>query len=163
MGSAPTKGMVMQLMSLSLEKASSTLLDGVKEFLRSSSHYREIKDKRAWKKLSQDEMNKLSGLENTNDQLRFKKGSESTILHEIQHEIQDLEGFAGGTDMSRVGFDNYNRSAGEAEARAVANRMNMSDGERYVKDTRPTYYHGTTKKFDKFDKDMILTKKYFYI
>lgn len=44
----------------------------------------------------------------------------------------------------------YERLAGEAEARAVASRMNMTDGERYKKDTRPTYYHGTTAKFDKF-------------
>lgn len=56
--------------------------------------------------------------------------AKAQLLHELTHNIQEIEGFAKGSDTSK-GMDNYNRSAGEAEARAVANRMNMTEGERY--------------------------------
>ena len=56
MGSSPTKWMVMQLMSLSLDKAGSTLLDGIKEFLRSCKDYKEIPKRKNFKLLTQEEL-----------------------------------------------------------------------------------------------------------
>jgi len=54
--SSPTKWMVMQLMSLSLDKAGSTLLDGIKEFLRSCKDYREIPKRKNFKLLTPEEL-----------------------------------------------------------------------------------------------------------
>jgi hypothetical protein len=55
-----------------------------------------------------------------------KKALEAS-LHEQQHHVQDLEGFAGG---GRAADDAYARLAGEVEARNVQSRMNMSPQER---------------------------------
>ncbi|MBQ7022281.1 MAG: ParB-like nuclease domain-containing protein [Akkermansia sp.] len=49
----------------------------------------------------------------------------SLLLHEIQHAIQDIEGFAKGAD-DRNGMDAYMRSAGEIEARNVQARYGWS-------------------------------------
>lgn len=57
----------------------------------------------------------------------------STLLHEVQHAIQDIEGFAKGTD-TRNGMDAYMRSAGEIEARNVQLRRDWTAAER---DARP--------------------------
>lgn len=47
----------------------------------------------------------------------------STVLHEVQHAIQEFEGFAKGTNSSEVGgFEGYLRSAGEIESRNVETR-----------------------------------------
>ena len=54
----------------------------------------------------------------------------SVALHELQHAIQEREGFAPGASMSAGGLDEYRRAAGEAEARAVQARMNMTAAER---------------------------------
>ena len=57
----------------------------------------------------------------------------SAFLHEIQHAAQDREAFSrGGTpkDASASAFDEYKKLAGEAEARNVQARMNMSMDER---------------------------------
>lgn len=51
----------------------------------------------------------------------------STVLHELQHAIQDREGFAKGGSGKE---ENYRRLAGEAEARATQARMNMTPAER---------------------------------
>lgn len=53
----------------------------------------------------------------------------STLLHEMQHYIQEKEGFpeGGNTHMSP---DDYKRLAGEVEARNVQTRMNMTPEER---------------------------------
>ncbi len=70
------------------------------------------------------------------------------ILHEIQHAIQEREGFARGASAQNP---DYMRSAGEAEARATAARRNMADGERYVMPDRTNfdkYYHGSRESFD---------------
>lgn len=45
-------------------------------------------------------------------------GDKSTLYHEIQHAIQDIEGFSGGGSGP-----NYEKLAGEVEARNVQNRM----------------------------------------
>ena len=54
----------------------------------------------------------------------------STLLHEIQHAIQDIEGFARGSNLEEGrSLDDYMRSAGEIESRNVEKRI-MWDGER---------------------------------
>ncbi|EHL91734.1 hypothetical protein HMPREF1019_00001 [Campylobacter sp. 10_1_50] len=47
----------------------------------------------------------------------------STLMHEIQHAIQDIEGFAKG---SNTNDKKYALSHGEAEARNVQNRLNLN-------------------------------------
>lgn len=54
-------------------------------------------------------------------------GTQSTTLHELQHAIQQREKFArGGTANEK----NYRRLAGEAEARAVQARLNLTPAQR---------------------------------
>lgn len=54
-------------------------------------------------------------------------GGREALLHEVQHAIQDIEGFAmGGNTKS----EDYNRLAGEVEARNVEKRANMTTQER---------------------------------
>ncbi|MDR1542839.1 MAG: hypothetical protein LBS50_00215, partial [Prevotellaceae bacterium] len=48
------------------------------------------------------------------------------FAHEIQHFIQDTEGFAKGTRVKRGNYKKYEQTAGEVEARNVERRMNMS-------------------------------------
>lgn len=85
--------------------------------------------------------------------------AKAQLLHEITHNIQEIEGFAKGTDATE-GMDNYNRSAGEAEARAVAARKDMTDGERYVKPAPQSRFVGghvpdkQTRAFAMLDGDM---------
>nr|WP_320022105.1 LPD23 domain-containing protein [uncultured Draconibacterium sp.] len=57
-------------------------------------------------------------------------GAESTLVHEIQHAIQAIEGFEKGTNSKVSGDDAYWKSAGEVEARNVQTRLNMSTEER---------------------------------
>lgn len=62
------------------------------------------------------------------------------ILHEVQHAIQDIEGFAGGGNLSSLqsdenvtakeAYDYYRKIAGEVEARNVSARINMTPEER---------------------------------
>lgn len=54
---------------------------------------------------------------------------ESSLLHEVQHLIQEIEGFAKGAN-DRNGMDAYMRSAGEIEARNVEKRMDWSAARR---------------------------------
>jgi hypothetical protein len=54
----------------------------------------------------------------------------SVLLHEVQHAIQDIEGFATGDNPARVGWDIYWRSAGEIEARDVQDRINLTREQR---------------------------------
>ena len=51
----------------------------------------------------------------------------STLMHEIQHAIQDIEGFAKG---SNTNDKKYALSHGEAEARNVQNRLNLNKKDR---------------------------------
>lgn len=55
-----------------------------------------------------------------------------TILHELQHAIQHIEKFATGANGSN---ENYNRVAGEIEARDSAHRSNFTEEQR--KNIRP--------------------------
>jgi hypothetical protein len=56
----------------------------------------------------------------------------STMLHELQHAIQDKEKFASGGSASDFNgnVDMYRRLAGEAEARATQARMNLNAKQR---------------------------------
>lgn len=48
----------------------------------------------------------------------------STLLHEVQHAIQDIEGFARGSSLDESGsLDGYARFAGEIESRNVQRRI----------------------------------------
>lgn len=51
-------------------------------------------------------------------------GDKSTLMHEVQHAIQDIEGFAKGSGEKG---ESYRLSHGEAEARNVQNRLNLDD------------------------------------
>ncbi len=55
--------------------------------------------------------------------------AKSLVLHEVQHAIQDIEGFAKGAN-TRNGMDAYMRSAGEIEARNVQLRRDWTAAER---------------------------------
>lgn len=59
-----------------------------------------------------------------------KKTTKETILHEVQHAIQDVEGFAKGGDASKIGNKAYRNLAGEVEARAVEARRIMTPKQR---------------------------------
>ena len=66
-----------------------------------------------------------------------------TILHELQHAIQDIEGFAQGTDYKFIGDEAYIKSAGEVEARNVEHRRFMTPEERLnslIEDTQDVSY-----------------------
>lgn len=54
----------------------------------------------------------------------------AAALHELQHAIQDLEGFAPGGSRDAAGWESYLCSAGEAEARAVEKRMELTGAQR---------------------------------
>ncbi len=56
----------------------------------------------------------------------------NTLMHEIQHAIQDIEGFSGGADSRSP---DYVRTAGEVEARDVSKRLGYDAEKR--KNTRP--------------------------
>ena len=63
-------------------------------------------------------------------------GDKSTLMHEVQHAIQEIEGFAKGSGAKG---ENYRLSHGEAEARNVQNRLNLGGKFRakIVKDNNP--------------------------
>ncbi len=60
------------------------------------------------------------------------KDMRSEIIHEVQHVIQGIEGFARGDNAAR-GEREYRYSAGEVQARNVQTRMNMTAEERRQK------------------------------
>ena len=62
----------------------------------------------------------------------FEQQTEGVLLHEVQHLIQDVEGFARGGNLS-LGYDRYFRLAGEVEARNICLRNFLSDTERREK------------------------------
>ena len=55
---------------------------------------------------------------------------EDVLLHELQHLIQDIEGFAVGGDPKQYGRRKYFRLAGEVEARNIFRRHILSPDER---------------------------------
>lgn len=56
-----------------------------------------------------------------------------TVMHEVQHAIQDIEGFTRGANPSQFtgpdAMDQYRSVPGEVESRDVERRINMSDAE----------------------------------
>lgn len=60
------------------------------------------------------------------------KDQKSTLLHEMQHAIQQRENFVRGGSLKDFSgdFEMYRRLAGEAEARATQARMNMTPEQR---------------------------------
>lgn len=55
---------------------------------------------------------------------------DGVLLHEIQHLIQEIEGFAKGGSPQNIGIRKYRRLAGEVEARNICYRHFMSEEER---------------------------------
>ena len=58
-------------------------------------------------------------------------GDKSTLMHEVQHAIQEVEDFARGSSAKN---ESYRLSHGEAEARNVQNRLNL-DGKAHPHET----------------------------
>lgn len=67
---------------------------------------------------------------------RVASQDQGILAHEIQHIIQDYEGFAKGAafkgEPSERIAEYYTRSAGEVEARNVDTRLNLSDSQRRI-------------------------------
>lgn len=60
----------------------------------------------------------------------WSKEAKAVLFHELQHAVQEIEGFAkGGSSRS----SDYDRMAGEIEARDTANRLNLTAEERRAK------------------------------
>lgn len=64
---------------------------------------------------------------------KFEYQIEGVLLHELQHLIQEAEGFAKGGDPKVLGRKRYIRLAGEVEARNICNRHFLSEDERKTK------------------------------
>ena len=93
--------------------------------------YPELKDIKI-KKISDERGEKLGYYDPNKKEIGINNiGDKSTLMHEVQHAIQDIEGFAKG--------ENYRLSHGEAEARNVETRLNLGDKFRVkiVKDNNP--------------------------
>jgi len=54
---------------------------------------------------------------------------ESVLYHEVQHQIQRIEGFGRGSNGAN-GYDEYRRTSGEVESRNVQERLNLTPEER---------------------------------
>ena len=61
---------------------------------------------------------------------KFEYQIEGVLLHEIQHLIQEIEGFARGGDPKAIGRSRYHRLAGEVEARNICFRHFLTEEER---------------------------------
>lgn len=64
---------------------------------------------------------------------KFEYHIEGVLLHELQHLIQDIEGFAKGGDPKTLGRRRYIRLAGEVEARNICARHFLTEDERLRK------------------------------
>ena len=64
---------------------------------------------------------------------KFEYQIEGVLLHELQHLIQEAEGFAKGGDPKVLGRKRYIRLAGEVEARNICFRHFLSEDERKTK------------------------------
>lgn len=50
----------------------------------------------------------------------------SSLYHEIQHKIQEIEGFGAGGNTQKLSYQEYKNLAGESEARNVQKRLNRT-------------------------------------
>lgn len=67
---------------------------------------------------------------------RNPKKLKEALLHEIQHAVQEIENFSIGSNPREAGsYENYNKTAGEIEARDTASRADLDAEQR--KNTRP--------------------------
>ena len=73
-----------------------------------------------------------SGFVGEKFELGWSKEAKAVLLHELQHAIQNIEGFAKGTNTRDK---NYDQNAGEIEARDVGKRADFTEEQR--KNTRP--------------------------
>ena len=77
------------------------------------------------KKMNDKEVGKLGYYDPNKKEIGINNiGDKSTLMHEVQHAIQDIEGFAKGLGAKG---ENYRLSHGEAEARNVETRLNLGD------------------------------------
>ncbi len=76
----------------------------------------------------------------------WNKDAQETLPHEIQHIIQDKEGFAVG---GNIGVDNYENYLGEIEAEDVANRVFMTEEQR--RKTPPKSHFNSNSNIIKFN------------
>ena len=98
--------------------------------------YPELKDIKI-KKISDEGGEKLGYYDPNKKEIAINNiGDKSTLMHEVQHAIQEIEGFSKGSGAKG---ENYRLSHGEAEARNVQNRLNLGDKFRakIVKDNNP--------------------------
>ena len=98
--------------------------------------YPELKDIKI-KKIIDEKGEKLGYYDPNKKEIAINNiGDKSTLMHEVQHAIQEIEGFAKGSGAKG---ENYRLSHGEAEARNVQNRLNLGDKFRakIVKDNNP--------------------------
>ena len=98
--------------------------------------YPELKDIKI-KKISDEKGEKLGYYDPRKKEIALSDlGDKSTLMHEVQHAIQEIEWFAKGSGAKG---ENYRLSHGEAEARNVQNRLNLGDKFRakIVKDNNP--------------------------
>ena len=72
-----------------------------------------------------------------NDIVNSNEKIMDTILHEVQHRIQKIEGFKGGKSLSGTAED-YAKDFGEKEARETSERKNMPYAERIA--NKPNSY-----------------------
>ncbi|WP_035142481.1 LPD23 domain-containing protein [Campylobacter concisus] len=98
--------------------------------------YPELKDIKI-KKISDEKGEKLGYYDPNKKEIGINNiGDKSTLMHEVQHAIQEIEDFARGSGEKG---EIYRLSHGEAEARNVQNRLNLGDKFRVkiVKDNNP--------------------------
>lgn len=60
---------------------------------------------------------------------RTPQQARTMMAHEVQHRVQDIEGFAQGANYKEWGPEKYHRSAGENEAKAVMRRIHLTPEE----------------------------------
>jgi hypothetical protein len=70
------------------------------------------------------------GIITLNRGLVGKRNMLGTMIHEIQHAIQEIEGFASGSNTLNSSEKKYFKTAGEVEARNATRRMDITPKER---------------------------------
>ena len=62
--------------------------------------------------------------------VRLSNDATTLIVHELQHAIQQREGFASGADADKLSIEDYHNTSGEVEARNAQTRLGMTAEER---------------------------------
>jgi hypothetical protein len=98
------------------------------------------------------------------------KSGRSIGMHEVQHEIQDIEGFSPGGNSDELhgyihngkaldGMDAYNRILGEVEARIVEARLRKIDSPKFADDLRDMYPYEEYGGLDVHPKNIIVNSR----